>query len=53
MNPAYSATMFFSALRGVRGWESLPVTVAAQRVQRSAFPNAYAKWVGLANSLAS
>ncbi|GAA2724011.1 M23 family metallopeptidase [Cellulomonas aerilata] len=27
----------------VPGWEQLPVTVAAQKVQRSAFPNAYAK----------
>ena len=27
----------------VGGWEQLPVTVAAQKVQRSAFPNAYAK----------
>jgi len=27
----------------VAGWEALPVTVAAQRVQRSAFPGAYAK----------
>lgn len=31
----------------------MPVTVAAQRVQRSAYPDAYAKWVGKANSLAS
>lgn len=53
MNPGYSASKFFQALRGVRGWERMPITVAAQRVQRSAFPNAYAKWVGLANSLAS
>ena len=34
------------------GWESLPVTVAAQTVQRSAFPQAYAKWEGLAAQLA-
>ncbi|GEA89722.1 M23 family metallopeptidase [Cellulomonas cellasea] len=27
----------------VVGWEQMPVTVAAQKVQRSAFPNAYAK----------
>ena len=53
LNVSYAASKFFSALRGVRGWESLPVTVAAQRVQRSAFPDAYQKWVGKANSLAS
>ena len=45
MNPVYAATKFFQALRGVPGWESLPHTVAAQRVQRSGFPDAYAKWV--------
>lgn len=27
----------------VAGWEAMPVTVAAQKVQRSAFPQAYAK----------
>lgn len=27
----------------VTGWEAMPVTVAAQKVQRSAFPQAYAK----------
>ncbi len=43
MNPEYSSRKFFQALRGVRGWERMPLTVAAQRVQRSAFPNAYAK----------
>jgi hypothetical protein len=31
-------------LLDVRGWQSLPLTAAAQAVQRSAFPNAYAKW---------
>lgn len=30
-------------LMEVAGWEQMPVTVAAQKVQRSAFPNAYAK----------
>ena len=44
MNPAYSARWFFGYLKKVPGWESLPVTVAAQRVQRSAYPGAYAKW---------
>jgi hypothetical protein len=43
-DPVYSATAFYLALRRVSGWESMEVTRAAQRVQRSAFPNAYAKW---------
>ena len=34
-----------------RAGSTLPVTVAAQTVQRSAFPDAYAKWEGLAAEL--
>ena len=49
-DPVYSATAFYLALRRVSGWESMEVTVAAQRVQRSAFPDAYAKWEGDATS---
>jgi hypothetical protein len=42
MNPETSATKFYQALLRIPGWQSLPVTVAAQRVQVSAFPSAYA-----------
>jgi hypothetical protein len=50
-DPVYAATAFYLALKRVPGWESMAVTVAAQRVQRSAFPNAYAKWETDATSL--
>jgi peptidoglycan DL-endopeptidase CwlO len=50
-NPAYAATAFFQHLQAVPGWDTLPVTVAAQTVQRSAFPDAYARWEGLAAKL--
>jgi hypothetical protein len=50
-DPVYSTTIFVRRLLEVPGWESLPVTVAAQTVQRSAFPDAYAKWEGLASEL--
>jgi hypothetical protein len=43
-DPRYAARKFYTALRKVRGWEKLPVTEAAQRVQRSAYPRAYEKW---------
>ncbi|WP_344309732.1 M23 family metallopeptidase [Fodinicola feengrottensis] len=43
MTPATSAAKFYRALEKVRGWQSLPVSVAAQRVQISAYPDAYAK----------
>ncbi|NTV39950.1 MAG: hypothetical protein HGA51_08365, partial [Demequinaceae bacterium] len=38
----YSATMFYNTLATVDGWQELPVTQAAQAVQRSGFPEAYA-----------
>jgi murein DD-endopeptidase MepM/ murein hydrolase activator NlpD len=43
MDPATAAEKFYNALTAVDGWETLPLTVAAQRVQRSAYPDAYAK----------
>jgi hypothetical protein len=51
MDPVYSTTAFYLALKRVPGWESMAVTVAAQRVQRSAFPYAYAQWETDANAL--
>jgi peptidoglycan DL-endopeptidase CwlO len=50
-DPQYSARTFYERLLLVPGWEQLPVTVAAQTVQRSAFPDAYAKWETLAAGL--
>lgn len=43
MDPAYSAGVFYGRLAEVPGYSRLPLTVAAQRVQRSGFPQAYAK----------
>lgn len=42
MNPQRAAMKFFDALKKVPGWEAMPVTVAAQTVQGSQFPDAYA-----------
>lgn len=42
-NPTYAAKKFFSALFNVRNRDKMPLTVVCQTVQRSAFPNAYAK----------
>ncbi|OXM60937.1 C40 family peptidase [Amycolatopsis vastitatis] len=41
--PAYAATKFFEHLQATPGWEQMSVTDAAQAVQRSGFPHAYAK----------
>ncbi|MEU5726006.1 hypothetical protein ABZ783_29860 [Micromonospora sp. NPDC047738] len=43
-DPRYAARKFYAALKKVRGWEEMRVTEAAQRVQRSAYPEAYQKW---------
>jgi hypothetical protein len=51
-DPVYAATAFFTHLATVDGWESLPVTTAAQRVQRSSAPDAYAGWEPEANAVA-
>ncbi|WP_422769300.1 hypothetical protein ACN28C_21295 [Plantactinospora sp. WMMC1484] len=43
MRPAYAAEQFYSALLEIAGWQEMSVTVAAQSVQISAFPDAYAQ----------
>ncbi|WP_328768843.1 heavy metal transporter [Streptomyces sp. NBC_00286] len=43
MDPAYAASEFYEHLAKVPDYAELPLTVAAQRVQRSGFPDAYAK----------
>jgi len=43
MDPVYSAGEFYEHLVEVPGYSRLPLTVAAQKVQKSGFPQAYAK----------
>lgn len=43
-DPRYAADKFYRALKKVKGWQDMRVTDAAQKVQRSAYPNAYEKW---------
>jgi cell wall-associated NlpC family hydrolase len=51
MQPVYAASAFYSALVLVPGWQSLPPAVAAQDVQHSDYPGAYARWEPLAIAL--
>lgn len=44
MDPVYATNAFLDKLIEIDGWETLPLTVAAQKVQVSAYPDAYAKW---------
>jgi hypothetical protein len=52
MDPNFSASAFYDHLAQVSGWQSIAVTQAAQLVQRSATPTAYAQWENEARSLA-
>ena len=42
-DPVYATNAFYDALVEVAGYEELPITEAAQAVQRSGFPDAYAQ----------
>src|SRR5690606_12245075 len=55
MDPVHSARLFYGGpsnpnkgktrgLLEIPGWQGMTVTQAAQAVQISAYPNAYAKW---------
>lgn len=52
-DPVYATNAFYDALVKVDGYESMEITVAAQEVQRSAFPDAYADHEQDARTLAS
>ncbi|CAN7159304.1 hypothetical protein [Knoellia sp. LjRoot47] len=42
LDPEYTTNKFYDALVKVKGWETGTITVVAQKVQRSAYPEAYA-----------
>jgi hypothetical protein len=61
LTPSHAARLFFGGpsnpntgvtrgLLDIRGWQSMSVTAAAQAVQISAYPEAYAKWESSARS---
>ncbi|MBB5874036.1 hypothetical protein F4553_007470 [Allocatelliglobosispora scoriae] len=51
MQPKFAATQFYKGLVNVPGWQNMPVTYAAQAVQVSAYPYAYAKHEGKATAV--
>jgi hypothetical protein len=53
MDPYYAANAFYDALVKVPNYESLEITDAAQRVQRSAYPTAYAQHEQMGRTFAS
>ena len=52
LDPVYAAHAFYQRLRAVPGWQTDSVTAAAQAVQRSNAPSAYADWEPEARALA-
>jgi hypothetical protein len=52
LTPSYAAAAFYQHLIAVPGWQTLAVTNAAQRVQRSGSPTAYARWESEARAVA-
>ncbi|RKE20981.1 hypothetical protein [Streptomyces sp. TLI_171] len=53
MDPVYSTNKFLDALVKVNGYAQMPLTDAAQQVQRSGYPQAYAKHEGSAMLLSA
>nr|WP_246280496.1 hypothetical protein [Nocardioides daedukensis] len=53
MSPYYSTNAFYDALEKIEGYEEMRITEAAQRVQRSGFPEAYEDHAADARALAS
>ena len=51
MDPVFASTSFYDALLKVPNWQNLPLTVAAQDVQESGFPDAYAQWQTIATEI--
>ncbi|MDZ5445983.1 hypothetical protein U2F26_25165 [Micromonospora sp. 4G57] len=43
-DPEYATLAFEKGLKQVDGWRDMPLTEAAQTVQVSAYPDAYAQW---------
>jgi len=50
-DPRVATNKFYTALLKVKGWQNMRVTEAAQRVQRSAYPEAYQQWADEAEML--
>ena len=51
MDPRYASRKFYEKLITVKGWQTMPLTDAAQKVQVSAYPDAYAKHENLASEV--
>lgn len=53
MRPSYAARAFYTALNEIPGWQDMSITYAAQSVQISAYPDAYAQHEDRATTVAA
>ncbi len=53
LDPVYASNAFYDALTKIDGYQSMSITKVAQKVQRSAFPSAYAEHELPAKTVAS
>lgn len=51
MGAACSAGQFYIEMKKVGGWQHMAIGTLCQKVQRSAYPDRYAKQVGLATNV--
>lgn len=51
MDAGCSAGLFLEAMRKIKGWERMAIGTLCQKVQRAAYPDRYAKQVGLATNV--
>jgi hypothetical protein len=52
-NPVYAVNAFYDSLIKVRNYRTIPITKAAQKVQRSGFPEAYAAYAPAAEGISA
>ncbi|KAM0477577.1 hypothetical protein ACHAPX_005891 [Trichoderma viride] len=51
MDAACSAGQFYTEMTKIPGWQNMAIGTLAQKIQRSAYPDRYAKQVGLATNV--
>lgn len=51
MDAACSASQFYAEMKKIRGWQNMAIGTLCQKIERSAYPDRYAKQVGLATNV--
>jgi cell wall-associated NlpC family hydrolase len=50
-DPVHASTAFYKALEKINGWQTMDFGAAAQKVQRSAYPDRYGVWQSMAEAV--